>query len=197
MLKPEVRRFLPELDDFLEKSEFKVSSRHPVSDWKSLCKDLYAPQLRRDRFRYEFNAYSWLSTNLFGNHSAVFLLDVDGMSVWESLSRLNELKMNFREYLKKYESPIQIFLDMERLPLEGAQTLGENNSVSIGRRKMSGKWEDFYFKHIHTSDPEPKVLHREMEVLKSSGIFGNYISLSEWGDMKRRGSLVYENSSKS
>ena len=198
LLKPEVRNHLQDLDEFLVRENFDISSRHPISDWGGLSRKLYAPQLASsDAFRYEFGAYTWLSQHLFGNNSAVFILDSELSDLQQQLYHLKEIRNRFRQYLDdKGAGAIQIFLNMEKLNTEGAQALGERGILSVGDRFLSdpkfiGRWEDFYFKYIHTPDPTVNDLQREIEVLGNEGVFDKTISEKEWRLMKSLQTLVF------
>jgi len=191
LLKPEVRNYLEELDDHLSDSGFSVLSRHPVYDWEGLSRVVYKPQLTdNESFAAGTMAYFWLSRHLFGNNSAVFLLDNAEKNLQEKLNHLDEFKRKFRLYISSNGADaIKIFLDMDKLRTEGKEEIGVRGDLGIAGDlngvRFGGKWDHYYFKYIHTPDPKEETIKYEMEVLRDFGVFTDAISEDEWSFMKK------------
>lgn len=187
LLKPEVKNYLEDLDKILIDNKFSIISRHPVKDWELTSRMIYTPQLSVNKMcAYEFNAYIWLSQYFFGNQSVVFILDKEGTSLENTIKDLFRLKIEFRSLMNDKGKAIKIFLNANELKTEGADKIGIEGKLTVGEDKQfDGRWDDYYFKYVHTSDPSLEVLNREVKVLESLGILDQRISESEWDIMKK------------
>jgi len=197
LLKPEVRNHVDYLENFLRQEKFYLKSIYSIKDWENLSLDLYRPQMEVNPvFSRGVHAYLWLSKQLFGNSSVIFLLKENGVNLQRKLNRLDKTKKKFRESLsKEWGDALKIFLNMEKVNTLGSDELGIVGKLQIGDYvfqdpKMEGRWEDFYFKYIHAPDPNPNNHYREMNILERQGVFDSSIDSNKWRLMKKLGTFT-------
>jgi hypothetical protein len=194
LLKPEMKRCVDALDPYLAKEGFKIDSRHPIKNWEETARELYAVQMRDPQFASEFNAYLWLTRNFFGNHALAYRLS-RGASVEENLHDLMEVKGRFRRDISgKLDDPMGLMVNLERISAPQPIEIGKRGVIHIGDDPLQeglfeGRWDYFFFKHIHTSD-NPEAYKREEGVLKSRGVYDSAISDTQWRQMVETGTLT-------
>lgn len=194
IFKPEYKRCMNEFEDYLVKEGFEIESRHPILSWGEFSKKLYLSQISASRiFETEMNAYHWLTDSLFGDSAVVVKLYKKG-PVLDNLKKLFDIKNNFRKDIsQRLDEPIKLYLDLDKLKVPKPENIGYKGSLTLidGEKKLSydGRWDEFYFKYVHTPDPSEDILNRELKVLKENGIFENTISRKEWEIMIKLGTL--------
>jgi len=199
VLKPEMKRCLRKLEPYLGKADFEVTSRHPIKQWPKIARKLYSLQADVDPyFESELNAYLWLTQSIFGDDAVVFRVHRQG-SLRRNLERLAELKEKFRVDISPDLAPINFLINLDQIPLpSNGVKLGKNGSLKvddtpIGKERTQGRWDYFFFKYIHTSDPDPDIFREEDRVLREEGIYNAQIDEREWELMKRLNTLTHTN----
>jgi len=84
---------------------------------------------------------------------------------------------------------LRIFLDVGELNTTG----GYDPNRQITLPGQSGKWDDYFFKYIHTPDPKSGAYEREIGILKEKGILGKSLTDYHWSQMKYMQSLISPN----
>jgi|SRR3989344_4848918 len=204
LLKPEVANHIGRLDEFIAQKGFSVVTQYGVKDWADLNRVLYAPQLEDEKFASEFEAYVWLCDFLFGNRAVVLTLNdsAKGATLENSLKKLTDLKYEFRKQLPETtDGTIIIHLDLNKLPkkIDAIGTNGHLVVLDSGGTEIlryQGRWDNYFFKYIHTPDPNIATFKRELEVLVQEEIIcqKNVIPEKEWCQMKFLGTLTLPSS---
>lgn len=194
IIKPEARLYLEPVEDLLREEGFEVSSRHSIKDWDNVARGIYAPQIQADPvFAEEFDAYLWLTRNMHGNNAVAFLLEKNG-SIGENLRDLKRVKERFREEVLNGDiDSIRLFLNLDRLG--GNQQIGLRGKLGVDGQEfqgidMRGNWDYFFFKYIHTPEPENGDYQREVSVLMDKEVLDYSISEKQWDQMKYLQTLV-------
>ena len=87
-------------------------------------------------------------------------------------------------------------LDLDRLPgeefrqggLQGSLVVLNNGKASpFEGNYLKGRWDDFYFKYFHSTDPNRGALKHEWTTLVDSGVISpaNLIGERDWKLMKK------------
>ena len=195
LLKPESAKSIDRVEPYLEERDFKVTSRHSIRDWNALARRIYSPQIESDLlFASEFNVYLWLTQSYFGNNAVTLLLERNGGGV-QDLTDLMEVKRDFRRDLHADDkSPSIILVNLDKSDISRTEDIGKRGVLSVNgtplHSELDGRWEYFFFKYIHTPDPNLEACKREMDVLSREGIFDNRIDSKDWRQMVDMKSLT-------
>ncbi|MCK5321620.1 hypothetical protein KAJ38_03505 [Candidatus Pacearchaeota archaeon] len=181
-------------DSYLAEAGFKINSRHPIFNWETTAREIYAPQLLDPKFASEFNVYLWMTGNFFGNTAMAYQLRREG-DLNENLEELMKTKSNFRlDISKKLDDPINFMVNLDKLSVHQPAKIGKQGTINIGSSPLQegyfeGRWDNFFFKYIHTSD-NYSAYEREKKILKVRGIYDNLIKEEQWEQMKKTGTLI-------
>lgn len=182
ILKPESRSYVEIIERRLAENLFQVRGWHPIGNWRELAKKLYSPQATSsEEFKLDLDCYLWLSDYFFGNHSLMVDLE-EGEDLEESLRDLHQFKTNVRKEFPGKDERLRILVDRSKFHHNGYKETRDESD-----------WDDFFFKYIHTSDPDLGEYLRENQILREEGIFDRSISNTELGLIKRVGSFITSN----
>lgn len=199
MVKPDGGRYLAELEQTLLESRLRISEVFYVSDWEPVARALYEPQLQScDRaFYVAFEAHVWLNRYLFGNRALVLILEtLDNEQDLDTLARaVHQARDHFRSTVAESRNGTFIVaINLDRLPGEAYQGAGRVGVLGVQASETSftpliecvGRWDDYYFKYVHSPDGSATSLTREWEVLVRLSVIApdNRISLHEWKLLK-------------
>ncbi|HZX12123.1 MAG TPA: hypothetical protein VFE88_01570 [Candidatus Nanoarchaeia archaeon] len=196
ILKPEARRYHQKIDrNFIEEG-FKISSRYALNDWDQLANKLYAPQISGDpTFASEFHSCLWLTQQLFGNNGAILLLEREG-DLKRNLEDLCKIKRRFREQLfYEIKDALRFLLDIDAVDPEGKLNIGTRGKIYIADQlaisnDREGRWDSFFFKYIHTPDPDVESYRKEIALLEREGVLHHPLSEQEWEIMSSLETLI-------
>lgn len=183
------------LDTYLEGGGFKIDSKHPIIDWETVSREIYAPQFSSPQFTSEFNTYLWLTKNFFGNGAIAYKLSCDG-TLEKNIEALMGLKSKFRrETAERLDSPINILVNLDKLarvpqPLK----IGKPGILKIGDSPLEegsfqGRWDYFFFKYVHSPDNR-QAYERENQILNNLGVYNYKINKDEWAQMVQLRTLI-------
>ncbi len=194
ILKPECRAKKSHLEAELSGSGFRVVSRHPIKDWERMAERLYAQQADADyKFEDELRVYLKLTQHLFGNSAAALLLERNG-NLQDNLTALQEVKKRFREARSVEDRAYGLFANLDEVCHGIRSDLGISGGIRVGEREFdqpfNGRWNYFFFKYIHTPDPDVDTYNREMGLLTREGVFREVIPEREWEIMRRAETLA-------
>lgn len=194
ILKPEMRRCIEALDPYLTEAGFKIDSRHSIPNWTSTAKEIYSFQLSDPKFASEFGVYLWMTKNFFGDSAVAYQIS-RGESLEDDLKHLMQVKSTFRSDLsRKLDDPINFMVNLDKLSTYQPTKLGKRGTIMIEGAPLEegnfdGRWDYFFFKHIHTSD-NTHVHEKEEGVLRAHGIYNDQINEEQWNQMVEMGTLT-------
>lgn len=196
ILKPEARKHIISIEEALMYEGFDICERYPIRNWNVVASKLYFPQIRRDpRFAGEFETYLWITDHFFGNSAAALTLNRGG-GLEDNLSLLSHIKSEIRRKIDANDMNVKIFVNLDKLDPHRKHAIGIVGRLGIensGDVKLGecGRWDDFYFKYIHVSNPNVQDYKRELSVLREGGVLDIPISTNAWNIMKQTQTLVY------
>lgn len=203
MAKPECCKYLRKLEGALENHGFKPQTIYRVRDWAGLSRAIYAPQLEfsEKEFTVGFEGHIWLAQHLFDNRGLVMVLeegiDKNDLLLENKLAKLCNAKKEFRTNVSEsLNGTLVMNIDLSKLKGEqfreggipGCLGVGSNGSfLKFDANYDEGRWEDFYFKYVHSTNPNKKMLAYEWGTLVNKGVISldNLISQRDWELMKK------------
>lgn len=200
IVKPDGIRYLQELEQTLQGNQINITGIFSIRDWEAIARIIYEPQLRSsDRaFNVGFETHLWLTQHLFGNRGLLLILEVqkDIKTLAEQVSFVHRVRNLFRDKLSEsIKGTFVIAVNLDRLHSDvytGAGksgqlvVLGQDSSFTpFVEANPNGRWDDHYFKYIHTPDSSTK-LEYEWGALVKQGIITreSKISRMEWKLLK-------------
>ncbi|MBU2523386.1 MAG: hypothetical protein KKE23_03805 [Nanoarchaeota archaeon] len=187
ILKPETRKHIGSIETAVLEEGFRIASKHPIEDWTGLARELYFHQSEKDpQFHAELECYLWLTNHIFGNYAAAFILEKRG-DLTHNLQHLYKFKDKLRYKISNgSDRLLRIFLDVGKIDPTGKYV----PSKQITLPAHSGKWDNYFFKYVHTPDPKLGAYEREITILKERGILDKSLADRHWEQMKYMQSLV-------
>lgn len=200
IVKPDGIRYLQELEQTLQENRINITSIFSIKDWGVTARAIYEPQLRSsDRaFNVGFETHLWLTQHLFGNRGLLLILEVqkDIKTLAEQVSFVYRVRNLFRDKLSEsIKGTFVIAVNLDRLHGEvytGAGKPGQLGVLNQGsffvplvEVNSNGRWDDHYFKYIHTPDSLVELEYEwgalvKQEVITREG----KIPRREWGLLK-------------
>lgn len=200
IVKPDGIRYLQELEQTLQENRINITSIFSIRDWEAIARVIYEPQLRSsDRaFNVGFETHLWLTQHLFGNRGLLLILEVqeNTKTIAEQALFVHKVRNLFRDKLSEsIKGTFVIAVNLDRLHGEVYTGAGRPGQLGVLDQDSffmplidvhsNGRWDDHYFKYIHTPDGLAE-LEYEWGVLIKQGIITkeSKISRREWGLLK-------------
>ncbi len=175
IVKPDGLAKLGSIDDTVRR-KFKVESVHHIQDWNETGRAIYRPQITESKdFARAADVYFSISQELFGKEALMYWLSGNEEQPVEDLRELLKLKLDIRSRLKTInDKGLVLLADTTRLP--GVEIQGTRGKVLIGDKQIlpldrEGSWVYFFFKYVHSCDPDADLYAHETRVLKEAGVF--------------------------
>ncbi len=190
IVKPDGLAKLGSIDDTVRRSNFKVNSVHHIQDWNETGKAIYRPQINESKdFARAADVYFSISQELFGKEALMYWLSGNEEQPVADLRELFNLKLEIRSKLKTInDKGLVLLADTTRLP--GVEIQGTSGKVLIGYKQIlpfdrEGSWVYFFFKYVHSCDPDAELYAHETRVLRDARVFEAKYSDKELQSIKR------------
>lgn len=193
MIKPEGQRKLTEILNIINENRLDIKSFYAVNDWKNLSKKLYHEhyEKRGMNFLEDFESYTNVINDLYGNSAVVVLVSNKEFSYEELAKKVFETKQKIRKTIGKYINGEYVII-ANSAKMSNKMLFEKNIKGYVKFQNENGKLEKVrfmtekgcyrihYFDIIHCPDPNINTIQEELVILFNEGILNksNIIDLN-------------------
>lgn len=106
MLKPESQRYFSEIINYIKKQEIEIEQFYIVDDWKSLSKQLYSEEFKKNEgFETGFESLAYITDCLYGNNAIIATIKPKDTENYKQFTeKVIQIKKEIRNIYKKSDS---------------------------------------------------------------------------------------------
>lgn len=201
IIKPDGARHLKEIEQTLNENDIYIDEVFGISDWGTIARALYRPQLRSRgaAFFFGFETHIWLCQYLFGNQALLLTLEVKRSKLFTLKSQTQFIFKIRNQFRRKFNASnngtFVIMVNLNQLSNKHYLHVGRKGKlgilnskgrfVSLNKCNFTDRWDNHFFKYIHTPGNLGELIQEWQTLIKQGVITGkNRVTKQEWKLLK-------------